>query len=1216
MVAKSFRVTNGLDAAGEKIINVGKASPTVLSDGVNVEFFNEFNSVNQYDPTRGYAAFMSVIYSRRLWYSRAAIPSPAGEFDETKWFSTRVDPKWEYINVTTSNGLDVTAGQYIVADARFSEHIYNLPSNPIEGDTLVIKDGGGTVAVNSITIRSSTRQMRVRDLSMPAYRITHPYAMITLIYSGMVWRVCEERNILDAQFVRSSASQFQLSAGMNLFRYSGTGEIKLQLPKYANDGDSIKTADLDGMNAINKAVLQVFPGSGHTITVGSTNGLTSTESRTSGHGEFIFDSLDNRWIVYDADNEHRLKRINGDYNLIPGDYIYVTGDTAVTGIDTTLTLPTNVADGDEIEISLYQMVKGQDCTIRVTPSSTDVIRTNKAMLQFPKRSDYPPETTWFTSTSLTFNADDDYMPYLKLSYNASTKEWIVAMHQTIVERVDPQKKSRYGLIRLSTIEQANVDIENNPSKDSAITPETLAQRVALENRRGIARLGTTAEVNQDSTAVYLDDVIVTPKKLNERTATETRRGLAEIATQAEVNAGTDDTVIVTPKKLDTRRASETLAGISQLVTTGASTSEGALRGDAGTNVYNFNENTKTITAKSLNEKTATEKSKGLVVLGTENEVVTGAAGTASMPIVVTPEQLHKKTATESRIGFSEIATQAEVNAGTDDFRFVTPKKFNDRNATETLTGISALATQAEVSTGTNATKAIVPLKLKTYFDVASHVAVAAADGLTQSGTIWNTVNIGILAATETQRGTLRIATQGETNTGTIDNAFLTPAKLHNKKATTTTEGIIRCATNTEAAAGAANNIAITPATMQFLNGTDPAWGATTTRRGAVFITTKESTFIGNDTVGSTEAVDNYQEDYYAVSPRGLNFALVNFLPKNATAQNSLSLGSVIASSWLRRDIAQTVTGALTLQAASVFTGTVTASNTVAVSGVLNLTGDVNSSKTINLNTVPNNVYGISQLFSGASGLRYLRTFRSGATGTIWHESVNGDSYILSTGASNGNFNVLNIGNGSNSTMEYTGRILRVGGKQVIDSQSGVLVFGDSVTTIRMNSGSWDGLTVSNDSGVNTGIVLNTRNFQTHLDSTYVNVSGDTMSGALTAPAFVATNINYPAVSLISTNANIPIEKRALILETNTTGDLNIIFRNPTTSANHSIVTVAAGASGTVYHTGNRPTPADIGAVSLTGSTVMDLIVTNSLKIGNVRITANPITKTCEFTWEP
>ncbi|MGC5083589.1 hypothetical protein, partial [Escherichia coli] len=69
---------------------------------------------------------------------------------------------------------------------------------------------------------------------------------------------------------------------------------------------------------------------------------------------------------------------------------------------------------------------------------------------------------------------------------------------------------RLGVIALASQAQANVDHENNPEKELAITPQTLANRVATKVRRGIARLVTLTEIQALTPGPHLDDVIVTP----------------------------------------------------------------------------------------------------------------------------------------------------------------------------------------------------------------------------------------------------------------------------------------------------------------------------------------------------------------------------------------------------------------------------------------------------------------------------------------------------------------------------------------------------------------------------------------------------------------------------------------------------------------------------------------------------------------------------------
>ncbi|MEI2421019.1 hypothetical protein V6O07_12160, partial [Arthrospira platensis SPKY2] len=141
-----------------------------------------------------------------------------------------------------------------MADGRFSELTYILPDAPVEGDIITIKDGGGLAGVNNLLVRSNTRQIRLRDIQSSSYRLTHPYMTVAFIFNGNLWRVAEMRDNRDSQFVNATGlTAFQMQAGMVTFRNSGTGKITLQLPRYANDGDSITTYDLDRLASVNVA---------------------------------------------------------------------------------------------------------------------------------------------------------------------------------------------------------------------------------------------------------------------------------------------------------------------------------------------------------------------------------------------------------------------------------------------------------------------------------------------------------------------------------------------------------------------------------------------------------------------------------------------------------------------------------------------------------------------------------------------------------------------------------------------------------------------------------------------------------------------------------------------------------------------------------------------------------------------------------------------------
>ncbi|MGL5583799.1 MAG: hypothetical protein ACRDCE_23030, partial [Cetobacterium sp.] len=421
-------------------------------------------------------------------------------------------------------------------------------------------------------------------------------------------------------------------------------------------------------------------------------------------------------------------------------------------------------------------------------------------------------------------------------------------------------RERPGVAPLASQAEVDKNHEQNPRDDMIVTPKTLANSTSTETRRGISRIATAAELQVVTSGTHLNDVIVTPKRLNERQSTETIRGVAEVATQTEANTNDNDTHIVTPKKLDGRRATVNMSGVVKIMSTGGA--PGPSRGTPGTGVYNWDISTHNepyvVTPRHLNECQATESARGLAFIATQSETNAQGDGNTSDSVMVTPRKLDKRRANETLAGIAEVATQAETNAGTLDTHMITPKKLDARRATEDLAGIAEIATQLELNDGTDDTKIVSPRKFSGWM-VQDHFVSVTESGIRHDKNLWEKVRLEIYEATETQRGTLKTATQAEANaqgSSASDYRYITPLKLDARRATESLAGLAKLATQDETNAETVTTAIVSPKKLADYIHKSTSSNASETTRGTVEIATLAETWVGNTTDGSTQAVNS------------------------------------------------------------------------------------------------------------------------------------------------------------------------------------------------------------------------------------------------------------------------------------------------------------------------------------------------------------------------
>lgn len=972
---KAFRAS-GLDASGENVLNVANPRLGEMLDALNLGYFIDENTVQEYNPARDtYKEDFIVEFNQRLYKNVIPITS-AESFDPLKWKKMRNDPEWEEVDssiganvgdflfLTASSSITITLPE----NPRTGDTVtIKDGKNILSAFPCTIAASGGltiqSYSVNGV-LESNTTMLKNR-----------PSSTTYFVYNGIAWtyQIVQDtyRTYIDATHTTQQGGYLSNGGYVanveETITFDGSAKtIAISLPLHPVPGDAVHINDSAYLRDQTRLQIGIHP----TITdqeiidPATSVGADKLTIDNIGGAEILYiGGVDKTWIVSATHDSQAWQQLgeSSSSQLVVNRRYNIDISNAVPALE--LTLPESPSNGDWIELSNIK-TSDKDVTVQIHPlfGDSDVghganeykIVGTLDSYRMNKYSHYENLAETYND-SFTVSGEDRAYSFV-LFYDAERKVWDFANISSRVDVADENHRSRPGLLPLATPSEAlahGIDYahaedagdawaDQNPLKDHAITVETLDARRAAENQVGMARVAMLTsdealelsrvitndlESSRYADSAFRHDIFITPRSFNARIATETRRGVVEIATHKETRSTTNDTQVVTPEKFHAAQAEENLTGVGKLVLAsnniagdGTVSSTANMRSDrtldgANGSVFDNDNHARFVTPKMLDEYRATEDQPGTLWVAKSTELRINDSQVDDA--IITPKKLAAWKASSTIRGIARSATSSETNAISGSGEswtsvFVTPQTLHSRTATTSRRGVAEIATQGELDGGTDNTRIVSPLTLKTWLD-RDHVNTAGTDGLSHSGTTWDDVTFSIASATETQRGTLQVATQNEANatSSELDNVMITPKKLNARRATTAMAGIAELANDSEIDAGSDTTRIVTPSDLTRWTRTSANSRASESRWGNVQNASAAETFVGNSTVGSTQSYTSYARTTYAVSPYGLHYALQNYLPLNAKADDSELLDGLNSTQFARSDVNDFINGTYT-----------------------------------------------------------------------------------------------------------------------------------------------------------------------------------------------------------------------------------------------------------------------------------------------------------------
>lgn len=205
---------------------------------------------------------------------------------------------------------------------------------------------------------------------------------------------------------------------------------------------------------------------------------------------------------------------------------------------------------------------------------------------------------------------------------------------------------------------------------------------------------------------------------------------------------------------------------------------------------------------------ASETVEGIIRLSTQKEVDDGISDNTAVTPKTLAERLNHPEASETVLGLTQYATNTEALNGLLTNRSIVASSLdyvlNTRTSSESKTGTIKISTGLQAEAGEDDTTAMTPKKVK-----------QAINKLTPS--------IGI--ATETNTGTVTLATAGIAQAGTAhDGVAISPKIFVSARATDTKVGTTKIANTTEAKDKSNNTVVLSPKALQEIKGSNTEFG--------------------------------------------------------------------------------------------------------------------------------------------------------------------------------------------------------------------------------------------------------------------------------------------------------------------------------------------------------------------------------------------------------